>query len=135
LTERTSVTADGGVITYYTGTDSAGTPVSYTKLPFTDASYVPTPSSYATPSGYVTYSYIPTPSGFETITYNTVINAKGETITYVTEGTPNGGSVSYSSSSQKGVNSSGSPVTYVSETLSNGETVSMTESTIVTPHG
>lgn len=117
-----------------TGTNSEDYAVSYTALPTTDPSWVPTPSTYTTSSGTITYSYIPTSSGFATVTYNTVVTPGGETITYISEPTPSG-YTSYEVSSYTGLNSSGDVVTYSDETLSDGSTVSITESSSTTPFG
>jgi hypothetical protein len=104
------------------GTNSNSSPISYTVLPTSSPSWVPTPSSYSTPSGWVSYEYIPTSSGWETATYDYETNASGFPVTYISIPTPDGYS-SYEYSTYTGINSSGETVTYGTETLSDGSTV------------
>jgi hypothetical protein len=51
-------------------------------MPPSSPSYVPTPYTYDTPSGDVTFSYIPTSTGYTTYEYNTVKTPSGY-VTYV----------------------------------------------------
>jgi hypothetical protein len=89
LTEEVSYTPGGATVTYVTETNSAGRSYTYTIIPPSAPSYVPTPSSYATKHGEVTYEYIPTSTGYETVEYNTVSTPSGF-VTYVSVPTANG---------------------------------------------
>lgn len=86
-----TVTIDGVTLTYVSGTDSTGAPLSYTALPPSDPSYVPSPSSSPTPSGHVSYSYIATPSGWVTETTDFVTTEHGGVLTYYSAPTAHGG--------------------------------------------
>jgi hypothetical protein len=114
LTDSSYVNPEGYTITYVSGHSSNGGPVSYSVLPPSDPSWVPSAVSEATSSGSVIYSYIPTPSGFETVTNDIVLTPHGQ-ITYVCAPTVNGGSTQYAVYSKACVNSSGEPVTEITE--------------------
>jgi hypothetical protein len=85
LTSTVETKSDGRTVTYVTGTGTRGQPVSYSVVPVSSPSYVPTPYSFTATNGdIISYVYSPTPSGYETVTYEYVPTPSGyETTVFV----------------------------------------------------
>jgi hypothetical protein len=130
LAETIGTTAHGGLSTYVTGTNSHGSPITYTILPTSSPSYVPAPSTVSTVhGGDVSYSYVRTPSGYETITKQSTPTAHG-TVTYVKAPTTSGWTT-YTETVEAVTTPGGLTGTYYMTTDSTGAMETVTEVTDV----
>lgn len=126
LTSTVETKSDGRTVTYVTGTGTRGQPVTYTVVPSSSPSYIPTPSSYTDSTGAViSYVYTPTPSGYDTITYEYVPTKDGyETVVY----SPTSSGIStYVQNTAQSTTSRGGITSYIDLTTSSGGHETITE--------
>jgi len=112
LTYSTEVTSNGGTVSLVSGTTSHGGQTTYTAVP---SSEIPSPSTYKTShGGTVTYSYIPTSHGYETVTYTREPTVSGGSVCKVTSETSNGGTTSFTETTNQITTSRGGTATQTS---------------------
>lgn len=121
-------------MTYVTGSGTNGQPISYTVIPSSSPSYVPTPYTYINSKGdVVTDYYVATPSGWETTTYVTEI-VDGRAVTEVTVPTSSGVET-YVEQTHHTTSSRGGITSYIDEVTSNGGDETITKSYTKTING